>query len=424
MRLVEKHIIKKSHPLYNECDSLCFKSKNLYNYANYIVMNEFKTSSKNKELGLVENANYLNYNKINRMLIDEKQFDMYELPIKVSNQTLMKLDNNWNSFFRSIKDFKKNPNKYYSKPKLPKFLDKVNGRFMVTYEKGAISKKRLKHGIVSLSKTKIEISSKRENINQVRIVPRIDHYVIEVVYTVSDTPKFNNNERFIGIDLGVNNLATITSNTKELKPIIINGRPLKSMNQYYNKKAAELKSILETRNKQKSSKNYRKLTNKRNRKIDNYLHVSSKKVVEIATKNNINTIIIGKNENWKQEVKMGDKNNQSFVNIPHSRFINMIVYKCEIAGINVILQEESFTSKASFLDLDYIPTYGVKEPDESYGFSGYRQHRGLYKLKGEKKYINADVNGSYNILRKAIPNAFSEGTEGVSVNPLIIKIKN
>lgn len=423
MKLVEKHIIKKSHSLYIECDKLCFKSKNLYNYANYIVTNEFKTSSMNKELGLVENANYLNYNAINRMLIDEKQFDMYELPIKVSNQTLMKLDNNWNSFFKSIKDYKKNPNKYYSRPKPPKFLDKINGRFMVIYEKGAISKKRLKHGIISLSKTNIEISSKQENINQVRIVPKIDHYVIEVVYTKSDTVMLDNNKRYMSIDLGVNNLATITSNTNELKPLIINGRPLKSMNQFYNKKAAELKSVLETRNKQKSCKNYRKLTNKRNRKIDNYLHVSSKKVVEIATKNKINTVIIGKNENWKQEVKMSTRNNQSFVNIPHSRFINMIVYKCEIAGINVILQEESYTSKASFLNLDYIPTYGQKDV-ESYGFSGYRQHRGLYKLKGEKRTINADVNGSYNILRKAIPNAFSKGTEGVSVNPLIIKIKN
>jgi IS605 OrfB family transposase len=422
MQLVEKHIINKNSEFYSECDELCFKSKNLYNYANYVVRQEFIRTSKEKELGLRTFTNYLNYNAINRILIDENQFDMYQLPIKVSNQTLMVLDKNWKSFFKSIKDYSKNKSKYNGKPSLPKYLDKEKGRFVAIYEKGAISKKRLKYGIVKLSKTNIEISSKKENINMVRIVPRLDHYVIEIVYTVPDVPKLENNDKYFSLDLGVNNLAAITSNVKEIKPIIINGKPLKSINQFYNRKVAEYKSILEIRNKKKSSKNLRKITNKRNRKVDDYLQKASKLIVDLSIEKQVNTIVIGKNDGWKQESEMSKKNNQNFVNIPHSRFINMIVYKCEKQGINIILQEESYTSKASFLNLDKIPTYGKIETEPK--FSGYRQCRGLYKIKGSKETINADVNGSYNILRKAVPNVFTDGIEGLSVNPTILKIVN
>lgn len=406
--------------MFKECDSLCFKSKNLYNYANYLVREEFIKTSKEKELGLKTYANYLNYFAINRILIDNKQFDMYELPIKVSNQTLMILDKNWKSFFATIRDYKKNKNKYTNKPSLPKYLNKTNGRFIAIYEKGAISQKKLKHGIVSLSKTNIEISSKKENIVMVRIVPRLSHYVIEVVYTVPDKELLIDNNKYLSIDLGVGNLATLTSNKKEFKSVIINGKPLKSMNQYYNKNIAEHRSILEIRNKIKTSNKTRKLTNKRNRKVDNYLHKASKEIIKIAKHNNINTVIIGKNDNWKLKSDMSKINNQNFVNIPHSRFIEMIRYKCEREGINVKLQEESYTSKASFLNQDFIPIYGKES--KPIKFSGYRFKRGLYKIRGKKIFINADVNGSYNILRKAIPNAFADGIEGISVNPMIIKI--
>lgn len=423
MRLVEKHIIKKGSEFYSECDLLCFKSKNLYNAANYVVRQNFINTSKLKEQGLVEHATYLNYYNINRLFVDDKQFDMYQLPLKVSNQTLMLLDKNWKSFFSSIKDYVKNPSKYKGSPSLPKYLNKTDGRYVVVYEAGAISKKLLKNGIIVLSKTNIQISSRKENINQVRIVPKLDQYVIEVIYTVPDVPMVDDNHRYASIDLGVNNLATITSNTKELKPTIINGKPLKSINQYYNKKLASLKSTLETRNKKKTSKNLRKLTNTRNNKVDNYLHKASKEVVKQLVDNNMSKLVIGLNKQWKTDSSMSVKSNQNFVQIPHSRFIEMITYKCERQGIRVILQEESYTSKASFLNLDKIPTYGDKNNQEI-EFSGYRASRGLYKLKGSETKLNADVNGSYNILRKAIPTAFDNGIEGLSVNPVIIKITN
>jgi putative transposase len=422
MRLVEKHIINKNSALYAECDSVCFKSKNLYNYANHIIRQEFIQTSKEKQEGTRSFANYLNYNDINRLLVDDKQFDMYQLPLKVSNQTLMVLDRNWKSFFASIRDYKKNPAKYKGIPKLPSYLDKKDGRFIVIYEKGAISKKFLKKGILALSKTNIQLTTKKENILIVRIVPRLDHYVIEIVYQIPDVSKLQNNNRYLSLDLGVNNLATITSNVNEIKSMIINGRPLKSMNQFYNKKIAHYNSILEKRNKEKHSNRTRRMTNKRNRKVDDYLHKASKLVIDIAKERQTNTMIIGKNDGWKQSTDMSKNSNQNFVNIPHSRFINMLVYKCEKAGINIILQEESYTSKASFLNMDNIPIYGKINEEPS--FSDYRKCRGLYKIKGEDKVINADVNGSYNILRKAVPNVFTDGIEGLSVIPSIIKIVN
>ena len=424
MQLTERHMINNSHSLYKECDELCFKSKNIYNYATYLIKQEINKTREEKENGLRENIHYLNYYDINKIMIQTQQPDYVALPRKVSNQTLMVLDKNWKSFFKSICDYKKNPSKYNNKPKPPKYLDKTKGRFITIYEKGSISKKYLKHGIVSLSQTNIKIKTKQtfDNINMVRIVPMLNQYVIEVVYTISDKELLLNNNRYLSIDLGINNLATITTNIKEIKPLIINGKPLKSINQYYNKHNSELKSILEKRNKRKQSKQINKLTIKRNNKINDYLHKASRHIVSLAKEKEINTIIIGKNENWKQNSNIGKKNNQNFVNIPHSRFIEMIRYKCEIEGINIILQEESYTSKASFLNLDNIPTYG-KEGGET-TFSGYRVKRGVYKLKDDKRTINADINGSYNILRKAIPNVFADGIEGFAVIPEIVKISN
>jgi putative transposase len=428
MLLTEKHIITKNHEFFKECDNLSFLAKNLYNYANYLVKNHYNEQLILKEQGLINKISFLSYKQINRILIDSKQVDYYNLPPKVSNQTLRLLEKNWKSFFKANKDYGRNPSKYKAKPKPPSFLHKTKGRAVVTYPIDAISKKSLKKNLIKLSKTNIEFYTKQTNIKEVKISHHLDYYKINVVYFKEDTPKLEDNNRKASIDLGVNNLATITSNVEGFVPIIINGKPLKSNNQYYNKKSSNLKSITKKRNGKESSKRLRKLANKKENKNDDYLHKSSRELVNHLIKNNINELVIGKNDNWKQDASMSKKNNQNFVNIPHSRFIQMIVYKCEIEGISVILQEESYTSKASFLNLDYIPTYGSKKnSNEKFKFSGYRKHRGLYKIK--KKFenggreINADVNGSYNILRKAFPRVFDDGIEGLVVNPMVINIK-
>jgi len=423
MILTEKHIIKKSNPFYCEMDKLCFLSKNLYNRANYIVRQEFIKSSGDKQLGLIEHANYFNYYDINKLMINTNDCDYVRLPRKVSNQTLMSLDKNWKSFFATIKDYSRNKSKYRGKPSLPSYKDK-NGRYPVIYELGSISKTEIKNNIIKLSKTNIKIKT-NVNINtlkQCRIIPKGNHYVVEVVYEKQENKLKENNNRYCSIDLGLNNLACIGSNV--IKPIIINGKPLKSINQYYNKKMGKFKSDLNHyTNKRgekiqlKTSKRINNLTNKRNNKINDYLHKSSRYIINHLVFNNINTIIIGNNREWKQDINIGKRNNQNFVNIPHSRFIEMLLYKAKLEGITVMVNEESYTSKCSFIDNEEICKHEI--------YCGSRVKRGLFKSKSGG-LINADLNGSLNILRKAVPNIgkmiVNNGIEVIAVSPIVSTI--
>ena len=195
-----------------------------------------------------------------------------------------------------------------------------------------------------------------------------------------------------------------------LNPIIINGRVLKSMNQYFNKKKAKLQSYIGDKG---TSNKIISLTNKRNRKISDYLHKTSKYVIEMCLLNKIGKIIIGKNKQWKQEINIGSKNNQSFVAIPHAKLIEMIRYKAKMYQIEVIITEESYTSKCSFIDNESIAKHEI--------YLGKRINRGLFKSSNGLK-INADVNGSLNIARKVIPNfninSIEKGIQGIVVSPI------
>ena len=215
MRLVEKHIIKQSNRYYDEIDKLSFLSKNLYNNANYIVRQEF-----------INQRSYLNYNTIQKQLQNHDDYKL--LPAKVSQQVLKLLDKNWISFFRSIKDFKINPNKYKGRPKLPKYKHKTKGRNILVYTIQAISKKGLKKGFVKLSGTDIKIETNRENIQQVRIIPKSKEYIIEIIYEKEEIDLKLEKSNFMSIDIGLNNLATITSNKSGFNPMIINGRVLRN----------------------------------------------------------------------------------------------------------------------------------------------------------------------------------------------------
>lgn len=412
MRLVEQHIIKKSNSMYKDIDEISFLSKNLYNRANYVVRQEFISTSKQKEEGKVSNANWIRYNQLQKQLQNKKDYDYSKLPAKVSQQVLNLLDKNWVSFFQSIRDWKKNPNKYLGKPSLPKYKHKTKGRGVLIYTIQAISKKELRSNIVRLSGTEIRIRTKQDSkaIQQVRIVPRIGHYIIEVVYEKKEVIYENiDNNKIAGIDLGLNNLLAVTSNQNKVNPLLINGRQLKSMNQYYNKKKAKLQSYVGD----KSSNRLEKLTNKRNRKVKDYLHKASRFVVNHFILNGIGLVVIGKNTQWKTEINIGKRNNQSFVNIPHAKLIDMITYKSKLVGIDFIVTEESYTSKCSFIDLEPIKKH------ENY--LGKRVKRGLF-ISNNKTKINADCNASGNIIRKEIPNAFADGIEGVVVRPIKINL--
>ena len=400
MYLVEKHIINKTHSFYNECDELCFKSKNIYNQALYNVRQFY-----------FENKKYLNYESNYHITKEQECYGF--LPTKVFCQILKLVDKNFKSFFSLLKN--KN-----IKNKIPKYLDKENGRFVAVYPKQSIGLKEFKNnGKIHLSMTNIYITTKIKDFNQikiVRIIPRINHYVIEIVYSVKEK-EYNNSDIISAIDLGLNNLATVTFNNGE-QPLLINGRPIKSINQFYNKKKSKLQSKLKNKH---TSKNIKKLTNKRNNKINDFIHKSSRVLVNQLVSKGVSTLVIGKNTSMKQDINMGKKNNQNFVELPLFKFADLLKYKCELEGIKVIFNEESYTSKCSFFDNDYIPTFG--KDDEKLNPSGKRIKRGLYVTKNMIK-INADVNGSYNIMKKAIPNAFDgHGIEGLGVNPLLLNIK-
>jgi len=410
MQLVERHNINSNHSYYKELDKLCFLSKNLYNKANYIVRQEFIESSKEKELGLVDQANYLNYYDIQKQLQNNKDIDYKQLPAKISQQILMLLDKNWKSFFKSIKDYKINPHKYDGRPSLPKYKDKTKGRNLLIYTIQAISRKNYnKTKLIGLSGTNIKFKPKIDinNIKQVRIIPKNKEYIIEVVYekNINDLNLDKNN--IAGIDIGINNLCTITSNQNNVRPLLINGRPLKSINQYYNKKNAKLQSFVGD----KTSNKLIRLANKKNKKINNYLHNTSRFIINHLINNNIGMIVIGKNSQWKTKCNIGKRNNQNFVNIPHARLINMIEYKAKLVGINIIVTEESYTSKCSFIDNEVL-----KHHDN---YLGKRKFRGLY-ISNKGIILNADCNGSGNIIRKVFPNAFANGIEGVIVHPIRI----
>ena len=374
MYLVERHIIKNN----KELDELCFKSKNLFNKALYLVRQHyFKTKD------------YLNFFGVNKLMVDSKDKDYYALPSKVSNQTLRLLDWNFKSFFALLK--KKRSGNFDRSIRIPRYLDK-DGRYVTIFNKENVLKRYLKKGIIKLSRLSIEIPTKKaneSNLVEVRVLPRNNHHVIEVVYKVEEKQPKSDNGRYASIDLGLNNLAMVSSNVD--KPFSINGRPLKSINQYYNKEKARLQAHL--KGNKKTSKRINSITNKRNNKVKDYLHKSSRKIVNFLVSNDISTLIIGYNEEWKQNINLGRTNNQSFTNIPFYTFINQLDYKCKLEGINVILTEESYTSKCSFLDNEPL------EKHESY--LGKRIKRGLFK-SAKGKLINADLNGSLNILRKVV----------------------
>ena len=400
MNLTETHQIRPNHKLYSICDELCFKSKNLYNAALF----EFRQSYFDKEVDTVT------WQNINRIFNQNNQFDYRELPSKVSNTVLKKLGNNISSFWSLVKkpDYKK-------KVRLPKYLHKTDGRFIVEFNKQTFSNKRDEDNnlIICKSSLNLKIPTKVENPQQIRIVPKRGCYLIEVVYEIKEN-KIKQNQRVASIDLGLNNLATVVTNDGG-NPILISGGKIKSINQYYNKITSKKKALLPYN--VFTSKSLDRLWLKRNNKISYEIHKVTKYLANYFDERDVSIVVIGNNSGWKNGINLGKRNNQNFVNIPYSKFINQLTYKCQLLGITVITREESYTSKASFLDYDEIPNYKDEIKPK---FSGKRIKRGLYKSITRK--INADVNGAYNIMVKENPNYIIGNREQLGFNPILIKL--
>ena len=237
--------------------------------------------------------------------------------------------------------------------------------------------------------------------------------MIEVVYEVEEN-RLKQNQRVAAIDLGVNNLATVVTNDGD-NPILISGRKIKSINQYYNKITSKKKSLLPYN--VFTSKALHRLWLKRNNKISYEIHKITKFLANYFDERDVSKVIIGNNSGWKNGINIGKRNNQNFVNIPYTKFINQLTYKCNLLGITVIVREESYTSKASFLDYDEIPNYKDEVIPK---FSGKRIKRGAYKSK--TRIINADVNGAYNTMVKEDTNYIIGNREQLGFNPILIKL--
>lgn len=384
-RLVEQTTYKKGSKYYEEMDQLCFLSKNLYNATLYCKRQSFF-----KENSLVS------FNELRKKFVEGNQPDYRTLPAKVSNQIQMLVDQNFSAFFALLK--KKTNGNYDKKVQLPKYLKKDSGRQVVIYPKDALS--FVKEGFVGLSKTKILIPTKqsKESILQVRLVPKNGYVVAEVVYEVLKEKPLRKNKRYVSIDIGMSNLMAVSSNVFD--PVIINGKPVKSINEFYNKKIAEAKSQAITLEGLYTTNRIKNLYRRRSSKLKDYMHKATAELVNLLVSNNIDTVIIGENKGWKQDINIGRKNNREFVSIPFYIMKGMIKYKCEMRGIEVIFSEESYTSKASFIDDDKISTYNKNRKKEP-SFSGTRIKRGLYK-SADGSLINADINGASNIMKKAL----------------------
>ncbi len=423
---------------YNDTLShLCHISKNLYNEANYIVRQEFIKSYKTSETG-----NYLNYPIIDYMLKDKSK-NYLSLPAQTAQQILKILDRNWKSFFESIKDWKINPNKYLGMPKLPGYLKK-DGEFLLVFTDqqvrnidGKIKFPKMLNILNYKNIIKTRITSV---IKELRIIPKGKNigYLIDLVY-YKEVIKANNlnKDNVIGLDFGLRNIVTIGNNIGE-KPVIIKGGVLKSINQFYNKRRSKLQEIyskqtiiIEEVDKKTGSKVEKEtqrltgpaiqiLTNNRNKKIKDVMHKYSRWIIDYCIKWNIGTIVIGYNSEWKQKINLGKRNNQNFVQIPFYQLVKMIKYKGGEVGVNVIEQDESHTSKCSFLDGESVEHHNV--------YVGKRISRGLFRsLNGT--IINSDVQGALNIIKKAIPKAFlkgkvdrieDDGLHPLRINPLIV----
>ena len=383
-----KHLSKKE---FRNLKYLSHIAKNLTNEAIYNVRQHY-----------FQNKKYLSYNENYKMLKNSENYK--KLNSNMAQQILKEVDGSFKSFFGLLK-LAKNGQYDNKKIKLPKYLAKDGFTTLV------IGFVRLKDDILivpysnSFKKThqevkiKLPLVLKDKKIKEIRIIPKQHSRYFEIQYTyeVEEVQRELNENNALGIDLGINNLCACVTNTGA--SFIIDGRKLKSINQYYNKTNAKLQSIKDKQKIEHITLRQKRIARKRNNRINDYLSKAARIIVNYCLNNDIGKIVLGYNEDFQRNSNIGSINNQNFVNIPYGKLRDKLIYLCKLYGIEFKLQEESYTSKASFFDGDEIPIYD-KENQKEYIFSGKRIKRGLYQTsKGYQ--LNADCNGALNILRKS-----------------------
>lgn len=406
--------IKSTHPLFRVIDEYAFLCKNLKNSVLYLYRQ-----------ALFKHNQTLNKFAVINELTQIKQVDYCAIPRKVSQQIVFQVSQEFKSFWGLVDLWRKD--KSTPKPNIPRYLHKQKGRANVIFTKQAVSKKYFTQGILSLSAFddrpihirlgKLANIINYDKLQEVRLVKVADGYEVKIGYktthkqAISDIPK-----RVLSVDFGINNLMTVANNIN-IKPLIIKGKALKSFNQYFNKKKAKLKSQLDTTKeflKPSIQRKLDKLYRKRKHKLNDFLHKASRCLINHAVKNQADSIVVGYNQGWKQEINIGKNNNQKFACIPFLTLLNMIKYKAEQQGIAVIIIQENYTSKCSFLDDEPIQKHSQ--------YQGKRVKRGLFK-SATGKLINADVNGALNILKKVIGNFHYDPIQ-VCSTPKMINVLN
>lgn len=408
MQLTERHLIKPNHELYATLDDLTFKAKNLYNHGLYLYRQSYFEHKSNPDKSV------LSWAEIDKSLRKQGHDDIRALPSKVANAVLKNLGENITSYWKLVR--LKREGSLAQKPKPPHYLHKTDGRYPLSFNYQTFGAKRGFNNELFLCPKGINlpIPTKVANPKQVRIVPSHNNFIIEVIYDAKEQ-ELKSTAKYAGIDLGVDNFATVTFSTQN-NPLIIKGLELKSINQGYNRLIAKAQSLLPASC--KTSKSIHRLWSRRSWILTTKIHQMTAFLATLFDEMQIEKVFIGKNNNWKQALPFGKKVKQRFAYLPYETFIEQLQYKCQLRGITVVTQEESYTSKASFLDNDDIPVYGEVDNPK---FSGCRIKRGLYRSNGGR-LINADVNGSYNILRKGLMNNRQPlNVDNPLIQPLVVK---
>lgn len=388
---VEKHVIKKGHEGYDYCDEITYFSRKLFNSAQYVQRHSY-----------FYGHGYLSQAKLDKLF--QKNENYKAMPAKVAQLVLQQCADTWTNHFRAYDAYNKDSSKFTGKPKLPGYVERRN---VVKFNEQAVGKREFNKGTVVPSMSPIRIPAKPglkfEDLCEIRIVPKTGCYVIEIVYEeqeLTQVSRILNPDLAAAIDIGLDNLATIVFNDPKIQPLAVNGKPLKSANQFYNKQVAKYRGFIKTG----TSRRIQNIVRNRNNFVDSYLHQCTRMIVSEFLKLGVSQVAIGKNDQWKTSINLGKKTNQKFVQIPQARFIEILTYKLEAVGITVVVGEESYTSKASFLDWDNIPTF-TPNKQEKPAFSGKRVSRSWYVAADGSK-IQADVNGAFNIGRKVISTSF------------------
>ncbi len=384
-----KHLSKED---YKSIKELCHIAKNLTNQAVYNVRQYY-----------FNEGEYLNYEKNYTLLKSSENYKL--LNSNMAQQILKEVDGSFKSFFGLLKLAKKG--KYTLKDyKLPHYLPKDGYATLVI---GFVRLNRNKlifpfsntykktHKSVEITMPPILHDKK---VKEIRIIPKANarFFEIQYIYKAENIQRNLNQNNALALDLGINNFVTAVSS--EGKSFIIDGRRLKSINQWFNKENARLQSIKDKQHFGKRTTNKQKaIARDRNNKVNDYMNKAARKIIDYCITNDIGTLVVGYNETFQRNSHIGKQNNQNFVNIPYGQLRNKFEYLCELNGIVFVKQEESYTSKLSFWDKDEIPVYNADNPKE-YKFSGNRVYRGLYKTASGKT-LNADVNGALNIMRKS-----------------------